>query len=80
MKAHNESNLIEVFEGNPIEAGSCQSLLEESGIKAFIENEFMGSIAQWQITGGGAGAVKVIVAKSDYEEALKLIHEYGIKS
>jgi hypothetical protein len=80
MKTNNESEPIEVFEGTSIEAGSVQSLLEESGIQSFIQNEFMGSIAPWQVTGGGAGAVKVIVAESDYEAAAKLINDYGIKA
>jgi hypothetical protein len=80
MKTNNESEPIEVFEGTSIEAGSVQSLLEESGIQSFIQNELMGSIAPWQITGGGAGAVKVIVAESDYEAAVKLINDYGIKA
>jgi hypothetical protein len=52
MKTNNQSDPMVIFEGTPIEAGSVQSLLEESGIESFIENELMGSIAPWQITGG----------------------------
>jgi hypothetical protein len=80
MKTADQNDPIEVFEGTTIEAGGVQSLLEESGIQSFIKNELMGSIAPWQVSGGGAGAVKIIVAQSDYEAAIKLINTYGMKS
>lgn len=80
MKSNDGSNPVEVFEGTPIEAGSVQSLLEESGIQSFTQNELMGSIAPWQVTGGGVNAVKVVVSESDYEAAINLINEFGLKS
>jgi len=77
MKADNNDNPVEVFAGTPIDAGMIQSLLEQEGIEAFIENELMGSIAPWYVTPGGSGAAKVVVAGQDYEKALQIIGDYG---
>ena len=55
------------------------SLLEQEGIQAFIQNEFMGNIVPWQVTAGGWGATKVVVAEADHEKATQIIKDYGQK-
>ncbi len=77
MKKTNEDEPAEVFAGTPLDAGMIQSLLEQEGIQAFIQNEFMGNIAPWQVTAGGSGAAKVVVAKEDHEKATQIINDYG---
>lgn len=76
MKTDNSAEPIEVFSGTVLDAGMIQSLLEQEGIQAFIQNEFMGNIAPWQVTAGGSDAAKVIVAKADKEKAVQIIHDY----
>lgn len=73
---HNDSP-AEVFAGNSLDAGMIQSLLEQEGIQAFIQNELMSSIAPWQVAAGGSAAAKVVVATEDYEKALQIINDYG---
>jgi hypothetical protein len=73
-----ENNPVMVFAGNALDAGMIQSLLEEEGIPAFVQNELMGSIAPWQVVSGGAGAVKVLVAYADQEKAVDIIKSYNI--
>jgi len=62
--------------GNAIESGFVKSLLEEYGIPAFLRDEIMGSIAPWYIAPGGVGAVKVLIARSDYERAKAILDEF----
>ncbi len=77
MKKTNNEEPVEVFAGTPLDAGMIQSLLEQEGIQAFIQNEFMGNIAPWQVTAGGSDAAKVVVANADYEKAIQIINDYG---
>lgn len=77
MKAADNEEPVEVFAGTVLDAGMIQSLLEQEGIQAFIQNEFMGNIAPWQVTAGGSGAAKLVVAKADHGKALQIIDDYG---
>ncbi|WP_299497790.1 DUF2007 domain-containing protein [Mucilaginibacter sp.] len=77
MKTDNSTEPVEVFAGSVLDAGMIQSLLEQEGIPAFIQNEYMGSIAPWQVTAGGSAAAKVVVAKADHEKAVQVINDYG---
>ena len=79
MEEINDS-LVAVFAGTTLDAGMIQSLLEEQGIPAFIQNELMGSIAPWQIMPGGAGAVKVQVSSTDQERALQIINDFSLNA
>jgi hypothetical protein len=77
MKDNSHSNPVEVFAGTSLDAGIIQSMLEQEGVQAFINNELMGSIAPWQVEAGGAGAAKVVVSELDYEKAIQIINDYG---
>jgi hypothetical protein len=76
MKPH-ESALVEVFSGNPTEAEMIKELLEENGIMATIRNQFMGTIAPWQVSPGGHEPSKVEVLETDKERALVMIQEFS---
>jgi len=69
-------HLIVVHAGNAIETGFVKSLLEEYGIPAVLRDEMMGAIAPWYITPGGVGAVKILIARRDYERARAIIDEF----
>ncbi|MDB4926359.1 DUF2007 domain-containing protein [Mucilaginibacter sp.] len=77
MKTDNNTEPVEVFAGTVLDAGMIQSLLEQEGIPAFIHNEYMGSIAPWQVTAGGSDAAKVVVAKANHTKAVQVINDYG---
>ncbi|MDP8229345.1 MAG: hypothetical protein P9M15_07830, partial [Candidatus Electryoneaceae bacterium] len=47
------------------------------GIECFLLNEAMGTIAPWQVSAGGVGAVKVIVRREDIGRAEVLVQEYN---
>ena len=70
------NDLVVVHAGDAIESGFVKSLLEEYGIPAFLRDEMMGAIAPWYIAPGGVGAVKVLIARSDYERARAIIDEF----
>lgn len=76
MNTHKESSLVEIFSGDIIEAGMVKSLLEDSGIHAYLKDEIMGTLGPWWTTPGGAGSVRVIVAGSDAEGARLIVEEY----
>lgn len=70
------NDLVVVHAGDAIETGFVKSLLEEYGIPTFLRDEMMGAIAPWYITPGGVGAVKILIARSDYERARAIIDEF----
>ena len=72
-----ENDLVVVYAGNSIEAGILKGLLEDDGIKVFLKDEFMGSIFPGYVTGGGGGAVKVIIAKSDLDRAKPIVQTFS---
>jgi hypothetical protein len=69
-------DLVVVHAGSAIETGFVKSLLEEYGIAAILRDEMMGAIAPWYIAPGGVGAVKILIARSDYERARAIIDEF----
>ncbi len=71
-----ETNLVEIYAGNILEAGFIQSMLESAGINAFLKDEIMGTLIPWWAAPGGAGAVKVIISNDDLEKAKLIVAEY----
>ena len=69
-------DLVIVHAGHAIETGFIKSLLEEYGIQTILRDEMMGAIAPWYITPGGVGAVKILIARRDYERARAIIDEF----
>jgi hypothetical protein len=67
---------IEVFAGNIAEVGLIQSLLDKDGIKSWLKDEIMGTMNPWYTSPGGAGAIKVLVLKADFDQAKSIVEEY----
>ncbi len=67
---------IEVFAGNIAEVGLMQSLLDKDGIKSWLRDEIMGTLNPWYVVPGGAGAIKVLVLKADFDQAKSIVEEY----
>jgi hypothetical protein len=65
-----------IFAGDGWEAGLLQTMLEDAGIEAFILDQFVGTVAPWVAAPGGAGAVKVAVARKDLDIALPVVQEF----
>jgi len=76
MNQDNEIYPVEVFDGNDWEASMVKSLLDNAEIEAFIKDEKMGILAPWNIVGGGAGSVKIIVSNVDFERAKEVVDEF----
>lgn len=76
MNQDNEIYPVEVFDGNDWEASMVKSLLDNAEIEAFIKDEKMGVLAPWNIVGGGAGSVKIIVSNVDFERAKEVVDEF----
>jgi hypothetical protein len=64
-----------VYSGTIVQADLLKCLLEGAGIHAMLENEFIGTIAPY-VSPGGAGAVKVLVAKSDMDQARSIVEDF----
>jgi hypothetical protein len=62
-----------VYFGNIVHADLLKCLLEGQGINAFLEDEFIGMIAPYVSPGG---AVKVLIAKSDIDQARKIVEDF----
>jgi Putative prokaryotic signal transducing protein len=67
---------IEVFAGNIAEVGLIQSLLDKDGIKSWLRDEIMGTLNPWYVVPGGAGAIKVLVLKADFDQAKSIVEAY----
>ena len=72
----NESKLISIYSGNPVDSEMVKNILTEEGISASLKNQQMGSIAPWQVSAGGFEPVEVVVFESDKAKALVLIEAF----
>ena len=70
------SEIIVIFEGNPIDSEVVKDILIENGINASLKNQLMGTIAPWQVSPGGFEPVKVEILSKDKDKALELIKEF----
>jgi hypothetical protein len=76
MKSKNEIKPVEVFAGTALQAGMVKSLLENAEIEAFLKDEIVGTLHPWHASPGGAGAVKVFVSSTDFDNAISIVAEY----
>jgi len=70
------TDLVMVYAGSPVDAEMIKEILEDYGIPVNIKNQLMGTIAPWQVSGGGASPAEVEVFTKDKEQALLLIEEF----
>jgi Putative prokaryotic signal transducing protein len=76
MKKDKKNDLLEIFAGSSIDAEIVSSLLKNSKIETFLKDEIIGTLAPWQVSAGGAGAVKIIINCNDYKAAKLIVEEY----
>jgi len=76
MKKNNESKPVEVFSGTPWQAGMVKTLLENSGISAYMQDVIMGTLNPWWTAAGGAGAIRVFVSDADFDHAKEIVTAY----
>ncbi|MDE5421366.1 DUF2007 domain-containing protein [Ancylomarina sp. DW003] len=74
-----DTDLIEIYRGNPVDSEIITDILNDNGIIASMNNQMMGSIAPWQVAAGGLDPVSVEIFARDKDKALELIHAF-IKS
>ena len=67
-----------VYSGTIVQADLLKCLLEGAGIHAVLQDEFIGMIAPY-VSPAGAGAVKVLVAKSDMDRARRIVEDFSRK-
>ena len=83
MNSNQEIFPVEIFDGNDWEASLVKSLLDNAEIESFIKDEKMGVLAPWNVSGGGAGSVKIFVSSADLARANEVLDQYekaeGIK-
>ena len=70
-----ESEFVEVYAGNIVDADFLKSLLEAEGIAAFLRNEAMGTLAPFYVEAAGAGAVKVVIQRECLELAEPIVRK-----
>jgi hypothetical protein len=76
MSSKEKRQFREVFSGSPIHAGLVKSMLEDAGFRVFVKDEFLGTIAPWWSSPGGAGAVKLLVPTDELELAREVVAQY----
>jgi hypothetical protein len=65
-----------VYSGTIVQADLLKCLLEGAGVHAVLENEFIGVIAPY-FSPGGAGAVKVLIRKSDMKHSRRIVEDFS---
>ena len=70
------NDLVVVFSSNTFEAELAKNELANQGIKAFVKDELLGTIAPWHSAPGGAGAVSITVARRDMEKARNILRQF----
>ena len=68
-------NYCVVYSGNIVQADLLKCLLQSEGIAALLQDEFVGMIAPY-VSPGGAGAVKVLIAESDFDRARTIVDDF----
>ncbi len=76
MNANKDTSPIEIYSGNPWQVGMVKTLLENSGIKVYMQDVIMGTLNPWWTAGGGAGAIRLFILDNDYEKAKEIVEEY----
>ncbi len=75
MKKNNENQPVVIFTGHAWESEMLVNILENEGIKSFINNEVIGTLFPFYST-PGMGAVKVVVSQNDVEKAKPLVEDF----
>ena len=66
---------VQVTSGTFNEASMMLNILESQGIEGMLKDDFLGSIAPYLASPGGAGSVKVMVHEEDYARALEIVED-----
>ncbi|WP_439184657.1 putative signal transducing protein [Carboxylicivirga taeanensis] len=72
MTVNNESKLVTVFNGTPMEVEILCQVLKDNGIEASMKNQLIGMIAPHQTLDGA----DVLVMEKDKAAALKWVEEF----
>ncbi len=73
----NNTDLIVIYRGNPINAEIIKDILNDNGIIASLKNQLMSSIAPFYVAAGGVDPVGVEIFARDKEKALVLIEAFN---
>ena len=74
MKTDKRSDQIEIYASTYIDAEIVKSLLEDSGVKDFLNDQYLGTIAPCYVSGGGVAKIEI---NSDDFETAKLVIKNG---
>ena len=67
---------VEVFAGTSVQAAMLKSMLDDAEIYSFLKDGIVGTLNPWWTDPGGVGAVKVIVANRDLDEAQVVVKKF----
>lgn len=76
MSTYDENTPVIIFDGTYLDAAIVKSMLDDSNIECYMKDELMGVIAPWNVAGGGAGSVSLVVAKHDVALAQQIVLEF----
>jgi hypothetical protein len=68
-KAERPKDFVTVFSGRVAEADLIKFILEEVGIRCWLDNEYMGMAEPFTVSAAGVQPVRVLVAPADAERA-----------
>jgi len=61
-----------VYSGSSLQADLLKSLLDDSGIQAVLEDEFLGRMYPYAVPGG----VKILVPNDEFDDARKIVEKF----
>ncbi|MCJ8210545.1 DUF2007 domain-containing protein [Mucilaginibacter sp. RS28] len=71
-----QTKLKEVFAGEYWLADVIKQLLEDNHIPAFLNNQYLGTVAPYLADAGGMPHVTIVVNETEAAKALRLIDDY----
>lgn len=75
----NDEKIITIYAGTETEATLVKHLFDNNDIKCFLKDEIIGAWMPSRTAGGGAGAVKLVIAEKDIEKAKEILEKNEIK-
>ncbi len=71
-----DTDLIEIYRGNPVDSEMVTEILNDNGIIASMTNKIMGNLAPFYVAAGGLDPVGVEIFARDKDKALELIEAF----
>lgn len=76
MNRLDDTRAVEIFHGSIFEAEMLKSILADNQVDAYLQDEYIGTIAPWNASPGGVAPVRVVVSSNDLERVRPIVADF----